>query len=99
MITTIHKAFIVNAMPNSKHMRDLMSYNPPRTIFDQIVIDFIVFISKKSLIIPSKWEYASSLSNTCQSEYKIPLVSGIKIRYTNSYQAKGIWRKWFFKYT
>lgn len=99
MVASIHQAFIVNTMPNPKHMSDFMWDYSPRTIFDQIVIDFIRLFPKKSLVISCKWKYTCPLSNTCQSEYEIPLILRIEVSYTYSYQAKCIWRKWFFKYS
>lgn len=65
MVASIHQAFIVNAMPNPKHMSDFMRDYSPRTIFDQIVIDFIRLFPKKSLVISCKWKYTCPLSNTC----------------------------------
>lgn len=84
MIRPIHNAVIEDAMSHPKHMTDLMDHNLHWAIEYFVVVRNIMRFVEKIFVVPCKWEYTCSIFYACQTEYKVPFVSGIEIKQSYS---------------
>ena len=97
VVATIHETFIKNAVPDSKHMCYFMGHHRNWSVFDQVIVYLIFFGLEEFLIISSEREYSCSISNTGQSENKVPLFSWVEIGHADTDHAETIRRQFLFE--
>jgi hypothetical protein len=95
MVAAVHQTFKEHAMPHPKHVSDLMRHDSNRSVFDELVVNVVLFGLKELLVIPGERKDPRPFPNARQSKYKIPLIPWVEVGHTDADHAESIgWQLW-----